>query len=488
MESLRASTARGVKWTATSAAFLAVSAPIFQVIKARFLTPEEFAYLAVLFIFIGFMRHLEGAGFTKGAIQKDQVDTEEASSLFFFNLAVSALMALAVFYLARPVAGFFELPRLDEYLRLVSISFLLHGPSRFYRTFLEKYFLFREIALVEMVRQALFISITVSLLVMDWGVLGFVYGKLSAAAVSTLLFTFYGLKHRVTGLRWTFQFSKLRFFIRFGAFVSGRGVLNYMAKRMDEVVIGYFLDPEVLGIYYFGKSLLDRLRMLLSRSYNKVLLPLFSNLKHEPQRLTDAYGKLSRYVAMVAFPIFLGIALTAHLFVPLIYGPQWAESVLVIQVFSVALVLKMLSDGLAGNLLYSVNKPDTAFYLDVVTDGIYFTGLLLFASLGVHAVLVMYAAFVIIKAVAMQYAAHRHLSNNLFDYFFLLKGVTAFTAAMTGSILGFQRAFSPLDSELFLLIGSVAIGTAVYAALTWMFEKEDVLELRDLFKSQAGRA
>ena len=81
---------------------------------------------------------------------------------------------------------------------------------------------------------------------------------------------------------------------------------------------------------------------------------------------------------------------------------QWTESIIVVQVFSLALILNMLTSGLAsGNVLYAVNKPDTAFYVDVVTDGIYFLGLVLFASLGMHAILVMDSSYIAVKAVAM---------------------------------------------------------------------------------------
>lgn len=483
MESIRASTAKGVKWTAASTLFLAITAFLFQVIKARFLTPEEFAYLAILFIFIGFMRHLEGAGFTKGVIQKDEVEVEEASSLFVFIMAMSVSMAALLYAVAVPVAGFFELQGLDHYLRILSYVFLLHGPARFYRAFLQKFFLFREIALVEIIRQALFVALTTFLLAQGWGVLGFVYGKMAATAAATLLFVFFGVKHRVTGLRPYFSFEKLRFFLRFGAFASGRGLLNYAAKRVDEVAIGYFLDPEVLGIYFFGKNMLERLRGLVDRSYSKLLFPLFSKLKNEQQRLSDTYFKLTHYVAMFAFPVFLGLALTAHLFVPLVYGPQWSESILVIQVFAVAFILKMLTDGLAGNVLYAVNRPDTAFYLDVVTDGLYFLGLVFFASLGMQAVLVLYSSYIVTRALAMQYAAHRHLSNGMVDFFFLMRGAAAISLVMVAAMIGFQLVFSPLGGELFLLLGSVAVGTVVYTALTWIFDRQGLIELRGLMKS-----
>ena len=148
----------------------------------------------------------------------------------------------------------------------------------------------------------------------------------------------------------------------------------------------------------------------------------------------------------------------------------------------------MLTGGLAGNVLYAVNKPDAPFYVDVVTDGIYFLGLVLFTSLGMHAILVMYSSYIAVKAVAMQFAAHRHLTGGMADYFSLLKGAAGFSLAMIASVLGFQHVFSALIGDLFLLIGSIAVGAAVYAALTLAFDKKGVKELRKLMKSGAKSA
>ena len=320
-----------------------------------------------------------------------------------------------------------------------------------------------------------------SLLILGWGVLGYVLSLTGAAILSTIVFVAVGFKYRVTRLKVYFCFSDIQLLLRFGIFVSGRQALSYMAKRLDEVAIGYFLEPDVLGVYYFGKSMLERLRQLLSKSYSKVLLPLFSRIKDDIQYLSYLYLTITRYMAIIAFPVFIGIALTAHLFVPVIFGEQWVGSVVVFQVFSIALIFKMLTFGLAANALYAVNRPDTLLYLDIITDLIYFAGLLIIASHGINAVLVLYSSYILIRAVAMQYVAQKYLAYQLGEYISNIKSVMLVSLIMVLVVLVFQNIVSTYFNDLLLLIGSITVGMMTYILLSWLLDQKTIKDIMSMF-------
>lgn len=477
MSSLKPLVASGVKWTAMSSFIIIALAPLFQIIKVRFLDPEGFAYIAIIMLAIGFMNQLEGVGFNQGVIQKDEVNIEEASSLFIFNLIIAAVMAGALFTLANPLSIFFELPKLHIYIQLVSIMLFLSGPKRYFRVFLQKYLLFKEIAVADIARQCLLIIISTCLFVLGWGVLGFIVGHIISSFFSLILIIYFSIRNKVVSLKLFFSISSLQTFIRFGAFVSGRSLLNYFFMRIDEVAIGYLLEPDILGIYYFGKSTMEQLRQVLNRSYGKVLFPLFSKLKHDIKKLSNIYLKITHYLAMLAFPLFIGIALTAESFVPILFGGEWKESVIVFQVFAVALIFKMLHIGMSSNILYTANRPETAFYIDIITDLIYFAGLLIFATWGLHAILIIYSLYIVIKVIAMQLAAHRYLIISITYYLFEFKGIIIYTSIMAGLVWIFQQIATSYINDLLILIGSVSLGAFVYICLIWLFERNSFNEI-----------
>jgi len=480
LSSLRESTVTGVKWTAFSATFATVTALLFQLIKARYLTPEDFAYLSILMIIIGLSRNLEVAGLNRGIIQKDVVTTEQASSLLVFNLTFSFLAAVIIYLISSPVAAFFELPRLDNYLKLISLAVFFQGISHFYIAFLEKYFFFRFISIIHIIRQFLFVSLATILIVLGWGVIGFVLGHVAATVFSAVLFVVGGLKNRVTNLKLYFGIKDLHPFIKFGMLITGRQTLNTISKQVDELIILHFLGPEIMGVYFFGKNMLERLRQLLDMSYLRLVFPLLSKLKHDQGRLSEVYYKMSRYLFLIAFPIFIGISLTAHLFVPLIFGEQWTDSIIIFQAFSITIIFKMFAGILASNLLYSVNQPGTVLWIDLISDLIYISALMALAPWGIQTVIILYITYQAIKFFAMQFAAHRHLSFNLVDYFSNLKKQAGITMFMAAVVVGFYFITGPLVTPVLLLVICIGAGAITYLGLTWLFDQKSINEIKEM--------
>jgi len=471
---------RGVRWTAISATFAAVTALLFQLIKARFLVPEEFAHLSVLMIIIGLSRNLEAAGFNRGVIQKDDVSSEEASSLLVFNVAISLFAAGLIYFASGPLAIFFELPRLGPYLRIMSLAVFFQGPAQFFLVFLEKYLYFKFISVIQIARQFLFVTLATILIVMGWGVLGFVLGHVVATIISASLFAAGGIKNHLAALKPYFGINELRPFVKFGIFVTGRQTLNVVTRQLDELIILHFLGPDIMGVYFFGKNMLERLRQLINMSYYRLVFPLLSRLKHDQTRLSEAYYRMSKYLSLLAFPVFIGVSLTAHLFVPVVFGVQWMDSIIVFQVFSVVFIFKILTGILASNLLYSVNRPGTVFGIDLATDLVYVLALMLLAPLGIDVIIVLYVIYQLLKALAMQVAAHRQISYQLYQYVSNFSIPLALSLVMVAAVLGFQFIAPPIFNAAMLLAGSIVVGASVYAALTWLFDRQSIKDLKEM--------
>lgn len=480
MKSIRNKTINGVKWTTFSSIVLMVTTPILLFIKTRYLSPEEYGYIAILSIIIGFLHNFEGTGFTKGVIQRDQVDYQEASTLFVFNFGVSILMALSLFFLSTIIATIFGTLELTLYLRVMSILVLVNGPIKYYRAFFEKNFMFKEIGIAEISRQIILITLMPILFLFDLGIWSFVYTQILSNLMILLIYLCYSKKKKIVEVRLYFRLEELKHYMRFGIFSSSRGILNYSSKRIDEIVIGLFLGAEVLGLYHFGKTLLEQIRKIANKAFAKILFPLFSKLKNDTDKMSDVYKLLTYYLALIFLPIFTGVTLTAHTFVPLLFGEQWIDSINIIQVFSLLFILKMIIESLSVNLLFAVNKPDTVFYIDLVTTLIYFGSLILFARLGVLAVIVAYSMFTLIRTLIMQIITLKVLNIGLMSYLALMKKAILFTIIMAITLMSFQRVLGESVTDSLILISSIKIGIIVYGGLTYVFDKKSIIRFYNL--------
>lgn len=467
-----------MKWTTLQTAVAGIAGPLLLLVKARFLSPEEFGYIAVILIVIGLFNLLESFGISQAIIQRDDVTDQESSTLFYFNILLTCLLAVALYFASPLIAVFFSLPALNDYLPVVCIIVLLSGPSLLFRAFLEKQMYFKQLSIIAIARQLTNLGLTTCFLALGFGVFGVIYAQIIGTAIMVFSILAVTMRYKTTVVSLYFNPAKLVPFLRFGLFVSAKQLLTFATHRLDEVVIGYFLSPDVLGIYHFGKNMLERIRGLMTMSFSKVLFPVFSKLKRQPQRLTFAYQRISKYIAFAAFPVFLGIASTAHLFVPVIFGQQWVESIVVFQVFSVAVILLVLTANISSSLLYSVNKPDLVFYIDLVTNGLYFVSLFLFAAKGMLVVLIAYSCYVIYKTLTLQYYANRQLNESFFRYFKEMAIPASSALIMAFVVLFFQLVTSQILGQTQQLIGSICIGALVYFLMARLFAHETLSQLR----------
>ena len=242
------------------------------------------------------------------------------------------------------------------------------------------------------------------------------------------------------------------------------------------------MPPETLGFYYFGKNLLFRLRNLISALFSKVIFPIFSKLQNNKKKLCVTYQKITKYIAIIVFPFFLGIALTAHLFVPLLFGEKWSGSIIVFQVLSIALIFAMLHANIASSLLYTFNKPNIAFNLEIVITLVYFFLLFIFALKGMIVILLLFSMKIIAMFLMFQYFANKQLSYNFFTYLFNLKNIYVSSFCMVSLIFIFQNYFFIFSTKIVQFGSSVICGAVIYIICLWVLEKETFLELKNLMK------
>ncbi len=478
MSSLQRQAISGIKWTTFQTGVLGITGPFLLIIKARFLSPEAFGYIAIILMIIGLFHMLESLGISQAIIQKDEITVQESSSLFYFNILLGSLLFGLLYISSSSIAGFFSLPDLKIYLPIAGIAALITCPSLIFQAFLQKQMYFKELAFISISKSLIVFASTAIFLVFGFGVIGVVYGQIAGAAFGTVSIIAISFRYKTVAIALYFNPKKLIPFLRFGLFVSTKQLMTFIAERLDEVIIGYFLSAEILGIYFFGKNLLENLRSFITGSFANVLFPVLSKLKHDQSKLTKAYQHISRYIAFGAFPVFTGIAVTAHLFVPVIFGAQWTDSIIVFQVFSIALILLALTANVSTSLLYSVNKPDLVFYIDVVANCFYMISLFLFASHGMLAVLLAYSSYVVYKTLILQFYANRQLLDGFLYYFRELAMPAASALIMVMFVLVFQLITNQFIDPAWQLAGSILTGCIVYSILAWLFARETLYQLR----------
>jgi PST family polysaccharide transporter len=228
------------------------------------------------------------------------------------------------------VAILFHQPQLAPIIRWLSISFILAGLNSTQQAILRRQLAFKKLAVRSFVA-----IVTGGVVGLVSAFLGFgVWSLVAQILVNGLVgvVVFWSVSHWRPG----FHFSKKHFLdlFSFGFNIIGINLLNFLNRHVDDLLIGYFLGPTMLGFYTIAYRLLVVMTDLLTSAANAVAFPTFSRLQNEPERMRRAFYQAIHYTGLISFPAFIGVAVVAPELIVTLFGPQWTLSIPVLQILA----------------------------------------------------------------------------------------------------------------------------------------------------------
>ena len=293
MSKLKNQAVNSIMWTSIKTAVNSLSAPLLLIFKARYLTPSEFGVMAIISVFVSLISVLENFGVSTAIIQKDEINKNERSSLFVFQTTLSMIMGLLIIFISPWISSIYDMDALVRLLPVLSLSVFFNGPVILFTAFLEKELHFKALSIIQIIREAALILATIILLILDFGLLGVVIGQVIAVVVMASLILIESYRVNLLHVHWHFKLAEIKPFIKFGMFIAAKQMMTQITHHIDELIIGYFLPAETLGLYHFAKNMLGKLRVLITTSFAKVMFPVLSKVKNDLTRLTNAYNKIS---------------------------------------------------------------------------------------------------------------------------------------------------------------------------------------------------
>ena len=218
-----------------------------------------------------------------------------------------------------------------------------------------------------------------------------------------------------------------------------------------------------------------------------VMFPALSQLQNNIESTKRAYLRANRMIALLTFPMMLGLCALAEPAILATYGQQWRGAIDITQLLCFAGLAQSVYNT-ASWILLSRGRPDLLFRLGILSMVVRVSGVLI----GLHWGLVGIAwAYVIGGYVFLLYPTV-FLAGNLIDLRFgeFLKNVAApfyCAAIMAVAIwLSDQWLFAG-RSEWLRLLFHVAAGSAVYGFLVTRLNLEAWQDTRILILETVGR-
>jgi len=162
-----------------------------------------------------------------------------------------------------------------------------------------------------------------------------------------------------------FKYKKdqIKDMLNMGKWVTGATIFNYFFENGDDMVVGKLLGANSLGIYQAAYKLSTLPITEITKVFNQVTFPIYSNISGDVRRLKKAFIKTTITVSMIVIPMGLVLYYFATEIVLIVLGPNWISVIPVLKILSVFGMVRAITFSM-NPLFNSLKKQD---YLSHIT-------------------------------------------------------------------------------------------------------------------------
>jgi hypothetical protein len=171
--------------------------------------------------------------------------------------------------------------------------------------------------------------------------------------------------------------------------VFGTNILFYLNRNVDNLLISRFLGAAALGMYSLAYNVMLVPLLRLVSPIGQVLFPAFSRMDDE-RAVGALWLRVTRVTAALTVPAFVGLAVVAPDFVPVVLGSKWNDAVPVMQVLAWVGLLQAVAWETQG-VLTALGRARTITRYALVSATLTVTAFAIGVTQGIVAVAVAYA-------------------------------------------------------------------------------------------------
>ena len=305
---------------------------ISGIILARLLTPDDYGCIGMLSIFMVIAASFVDGGFGSALIQKKRPTQEDYSTIFFFNLGMSLLMYVILFFSAPAISRFYRIPILCSVLRVQGLVLIINAFSIIQSNQLRKQFQFKKMAIVVLLTSVIALSVTIYLAYKGFGVWALVASNLLSALIPTIIYWLTNKWHPL----WVFSKSSFKELFNFGFFMFLTHIINNFCNNIQGLLIGRFYNPATMGFYSKAKSTEELASTSISNVTGNVTYPLYAEFQHDKPMLVNVIKRITTSIAFITFPMMFLLVLLAKPIFVLLYSDRWLDSVPYFQILCIA--------------------------------------------------------------------------------------------------------------------------------------------------------
>ncbi|MBP2159788.1 MULTISPECIES: lipopolysaccharide biosynthesis protein [Asticcacaulis] len=301
---------------------------------ARVLAPAEIGAVLIAVIFIDIGRVLAFGGIPESLIQRAEWEDRTASTCFWLNIALAAIITVLVLIISKFVITAHFDASVSTALMALSSMFIIDAARAVHVSYLRRNFKYNQLALRGLWANTAAGALAVYMAFHGFGIWALVFQRIVQAVITTV----------VTWIeaRWMpkfhFDWKVVRDVSGFSVNVTGSRLIELSITKLPDMVISAILGSAQLAFFRIGSRCLDLATQVLVQPIQDVSLSAFARRKDTSAAPGKGYLAVMAVTTTFVFPVFLGAAALAPDLITLFFGDKWAISATIMAILSLSVV------------------------------------------------------------------------------------------------------------------------------------------------------
>lgn len=329
---------------------------LLTILIARFVTPSDYGLIAMLGVFMAICQVFIDSGFSNALIQKQKRTETDYSTVFYFNIIISVLIYLLLYFCAPLIARFYHEKDLLLVTQILGLNLVINAFSVVQKAKLTIELNFKKQAIASLIAVIVSGLVGVYLAYIGYGVWAIAIQSLLNNFLNTILLWY------IT--KWKpylcFSMQSFKQLFGFGSKLLLSGLLHTLYVNIYNVIIGKYFSSTNLGYYNRAYTIAYFPSSNLSNIMARALYPIQCSIQNNDKQLQIVFLQHIRVTSYVVFPLMVGLGILAEPLVKLILTDKWLPIVPLLQIMCVAYAWEPIML-LNCNLLNAKGRSD--FYL-----------------------------------------------------------------------------------------------------------------------------
>ena len=471
---------RGLAWTGAVKWLSQLLSWASTIIVARLLSPEDYGIVAMAAVFVGLIGLLNEFGLGAAVVALRQLSDEQISSMHSLASLFGVLGFLLSCLVSIPAGRFYGSSDVPLVIVVMGIGFAFLAMRSVPSALLEKGLRFKLLAFLEG-GQAIVATLTT--LALAWWGAGYwalvVGGMAGHVAVTGVIWRYHPVRYARP------SWGSLHEALRFSSHVLIGRFAWYVASNSDVFIAGRILGKGAVGTYSFASTLASLPQDKITALFTRVMPAFYSSLQTDPSVLRRYLLLLTEGLALLTFPVGIGVALVAHGFVALVLGEKWSGVAVPLQILSCWSVIRAMFS-LIAPILFVTGGSRLSMFSGILCMLSYPLAFWIGSGWGPMGIALAWVVVQPATWIAPYWFALRALRLPFREYLTALWPAVTGALVMVGAVQTMRQGIPHDSSLVFRLACDVVVGAAAYCATITTFHRARLSRLMTLVRSVQG--